>query len=34
MEKGRFNPSVRLALKIARELQCKTEDLFFLEEGD
>lgn len=34
IEKGRFNPSVRLALKIARELQCKTEDLFFLEEGD
>ena len=33
-EKGRFNPSVKLALKIARVLRCRAEDLFIIEEGD
>lgn len=34
IEKGKFNPSVKLALKLARVLNCKVEDLFELEEGD
>jgi len=34
IEKGKFNPSVKLAMKIARALNCKVEDLFTLEEGD
>jgi len=34
IEKGRFNPSVKLALKIARALRCTVEDLFIIEEGD
>ncbi len=34
IEKGRFNPSVKLALKIARALRCRVEDLFIIEEGD
>jgi len=34
IEKGRFNPSVKLALKIARVLRCRAEDLFIIEEGD
>ena len=34
VEKGSFNPSVRLALKIARTLQTEVEELFKLEEKD
>jgi len=34
IEKGKFNPSVKLAMKIARVLNCKVEDLFTLEAGD
>lgn len=34
VEKGSFNPSVRLALKIAQTLQTSVEDLFELEETD
>jgi len=34
IEKGRFNPSVKLALKIAHALRCTVEDLFIIEEGD
>lgn len=34
IEKGKFNPSVKLALKLAKVLNCKVEDLFELEEGD
>ena len=34
IEKGAFNPSVRLALKLARELNAKVEDLFVLEDSD
>ena len=31
IEKGKFNPSVRLALKIARVFQVPVEDIFDLE---
>lgn len=34
IEKGAFNPSVRLALKIAKILETDVESLFFLEEKD
>ena len=34
IEKGDFNPSVKLALKIATVFGIKLEDLFFLEEND
>lgn len=34
IENGKFNPSVKLALKLAKALNCKVEDLFELEEGD
>ncbi len=34
VEKGKFNPSVKLALKLANILQCTVEELFELEEGD
>lgn len=34
IEQGRFNPSVRLALLLARALNTTVEELFILEEGD
>ncbi|MGC9383836.1 MAG: helix-turn-helix transcriptional regulator [Kosmotogaceae bacterium] len=34
IEKGKFNPSVKLALKISKILECRLEKLFELEEGD
>lgn len=34
IEKGTFNPSVRLALKLARILGAHVEDIFMLEEND
>jgi len=34
IENGRFNPSVKLALKIASLFQCNVEDLFYLEEDE
>ncbi|QTA38067.1 helix-turn-helix transcriptional regulator [Thermosipho ferrireducens] len=34
IEKGKYTPSVLLALKIARVFGCKVEELFILEEGD
>lgn len=34
IEQGKFNPSIKLALKIARALDKKVEELFELEEGD
>jgi putative transcriptional regulator len=34
IEHGKFNPSVKLALKIARALDKKVDELFELEEGD
>jgi len=32
IESGKFNPSVKLALKMATLFQCQIEDLFYLEE--
>lgn len=34
IEQGRFNPSVRLALRLADTLNTTVEELFILEEGD
>lgn len=32
IENGKFNPSVKLALKMAAVFKCKVEDVFYLEE--
>lgn len=32
LEKGRYNPSIQLAFKIARVFQCRIEDVFIYEE--
>ena len=34
IESGRFNPSVKLALKMAAVFECDVKDLFSLEDGD
>ena len=34
IESGRFNPSVKLALKMALFFGCSVQDLFYLEESD
>lgn len=34
IEKGNYNPSVKLAMFLARELHTTVEQLFELEEGD
>jgi len=34
LEKGRYNPSLRLACKIARALQASIEEIFIFEEED
>jgi putative transcriptional regulator len=34
IETGKFNPSVQLALKIARYFEVKVEELFILEDQD
>lgn len=34
IESGRFNPSVKLALKMAALFECDVKDLFSLEDGD
>ena len=34
IELGRFNPSVKLALKMAALFECDVKDLFSLEDGD
>ncbi|MFW6121533.1 MAG: helix-turn-helix transcriptional regulator [Petrotogales bacterium] len=34
IEKGKFNPSVKLALKFSNILECELEQLFELEEDD
>ncbi len=34
IEKGKFNPSVKLALKIAELFKTKVEDIFYLEGKD
>lgn len=34
IERGKYKPTVLLALKIAKVLSCRVEDIFELEEGD
>lgn len=34
LEKGRYNPSIILAFKIARVFMCRIEDVFIFEEDD
>ena len=34
LEKGRYNPSIQLAFKIARYFGLRIEDIFFYEEDD
>jgi len=34
IESGKYNPSLKLAFKIAREFNCQIEDVFLFEEGD
>ena len=34
LERGRYNPSIILAFKLARLLDCRIEDLFLFEEED
>lgn len=34
IEKGRYQPSVKLALKLSTVLKCKVEDIFELERSD
>lgn len=34
IESGKFNPSVKLALKMAAVFGCDVKDLFSLEDGD
>ncbi|MBO4758068.1 MAG: helix-turn-helix transcriptional regulator [Bacteroidales bacterium] len=34
IESGKFNPSVKLALKMAAVFECDVKDLFSLEDGD
>ncbi|MGG1685454.1 helix-turn-helix transcriptional regulator [Pseudalkalibacillus sp. NRS-1564] len=34
LEKGEYNPSLKLAVKIARQLNSRIEDVFILDEDD
>jgi len=34
IEKGKYVPSLPLALKLARFFKCSTDDVFTIEEGD
>ena len=34
IENGRFNPSVKLALKMSAFFKCRVEDLFYLTEDE
>lgn len=34
LEKGRYNPSLKLAMDIARVFSCTVEDLFFFHEEE
>lgn len=34
IETGKYNPSLELAFKIAKEFQCSIEDVFIYEEED
>ncbi|MGZ3919867.1 MAG: helix-turn-helix transcriptional regulator [Bacteroidia bacterium] len=33
IENGKFNPSVKLALQIAKFFDCKVEDVFYIKKG-
>lgn len=34
IETGKYNPSLKLAFKIAKQFDCSIEDVFFFGEGD
>ncbi|GAA4874913.1 helix-turn-helix transcriptional regulator [Paenibacillus vulneris] len=34
LEKGEYNPSLKLSVKIARQFQVSVEELFIFEDGD
>lgn len=34
LEKGRYNPSITLAFKLARQFNCHIEDIFIYEEDN
>lgn len=34
IETGKYNPSLKLAFKIARQFECSIEEVFDLKEGD
>lgn len=34
LEKGEYNPSLKLAVKIAKQFQVSVEELFIFEDGD
>lgn len=34
IERGKYNPSLDLAFKIAKEFDCSIEEVFIFEEGD
>ncbi|GIO03990.1 transcriptional regulator [Brevibacillus reuszeri] len=34
LEKGEYNPSLKLAVKIAQQFQISVEELFIFEDGD
>ena len=34
LEKGRYNPSITLAFKLAKLFECQIEDIFIYEEDD
>lgn len=34
IERGKYNPSLKLAFKIAKQFDCPIEDVFFFGEGD
>lgn len=34
IENGKFNPSVKLALQIAKFFECNVEDVFYLKKGE
>lgn len=34
IETSKYQPTIRLALKLAKHLNCEVDELFFLEKGD
>lgn len=34
IETGKYNPSLKLAFKIAKQFECSIEDVFHFKEGD